>query len=131
MSTGSLSRSLAAGALLLLTACGGNTANGAGNAPTPGGPITVRVTNNAPSDMDIYAVSTVGYADWVGMVPGISSQTLSLPASDAWGGTLRVVAHPIAGRGVARSDPLFVAPGDQIRFTVQEPLGTSYATTGR
>jgi hypothetical protein len=41
---------------------------------------------------------------------------------------VRIIAVPIGGSGVARSDNLSISPGETIVFTVQQHLAASSAT---
>lgn len=120
-------RSFAIATLALLAACGGRTAVDESAQPAPDAPVTVAVHNNAFHDVDIYAIGPSGTVDWVGMVTGNSSATLTLRSLAYTTGPLRLIARPIGGRGVARTDRLLVHPGAMVEFTVQNNLGLSTA----
>ncbi|HET9984470.1 MAG TPA: hypothetical protein VFQ38_12810 [Longimicrobiales bacterium] len=122
-----IKRSLAVATLALLAACGGRTAVDESAQPAPDAPVTVAVHNNAFNDVDIYAVGPSGTVDWVGMVTGNSSATLTLRSLAYTAGPLRLLARPIGGRGLARTDPLLVHPGATVDFTVQNNLRLSTA----
>lgn len=117
----------AVASLALLAACGGRAAVDESVQPAPYAPITVMVRNNAFSDVDIYAIAANGTVERVGMVTGNSSATLTLRALPYVAGPLRLVARPIGGGGLARTDPLLVQPGSRVEFTVENNLGLSTA----
>ena len=123
-----LKTSVAAALVLVASACSGSARSNGDGLPAPNAAITVMVQNNAFADMDIYAISPGGFADWVGFVPGSSSDTLTLRQTDFPDGTVRLLAHPIGGRGVARTGPLLVGPGEKVSFTIMDPLRLSFAT---
>ena len=90
--------------------------------------VAVTVTNNNLSDMKVYAVSDGGAPFRLGTVTALSSGTFTARRSMFTSGTLRLVASPIAGRGVARSGPLLVGAGRSVNFTIESNLAASFGT---
>jgi predicted small lipoprotein YifL len=79
---------------------------------------TLVVENQSTSDMRIYVVAS-GRRIRLGSVTGNRTMTLRIPASVVGGGReLSFQADPLAGRQVAASFSIFVAPGEEIHMTV-------------
>lgn len=90
--------------------------------------VAVTVTNNNFDDMRVDAIADGGVPIRLGIVTALSSDTFTARRSMFPSGTLRLVASPIAGRGVARSGPLQVTGGESVNFTIQPNLAASFGT---
>ncbi|HEX6308689.1 MAG TPA: hypothetical protein VFZ69_10905 [Longimicrobiales bacterium] len=92
------------------------------------GTATVVVQNNNWADMTVYAVRN-GLRMRLGMVVSMGAQRFKLPRNALGGaGDLRLLADPIGSDAVFRTQPLLVAPGQLIEFTLQNNLAHSTST---
>lgn len=93
--------------------------------------IDVVVHNNAWLDMHVYVVQS-GLTESLGMVTGLSADTLMLPRTIAESGQdMRILADPIGGFGSYLSPTLLVDPGDEIDVDIENNLDLSQVTTRR
>ena len=98
---------------LAAAACGGSKSR---SAPAPQPRTTVRVENQAFSDMNIYAIRG-GQRIRLGTASGNSTTTFTIPANLIFGATpLRFLADPIGGNRTSVSEEITVQPGDQVRL---------------
>ena len=102
-------------------------AESSGDVAPAGRSATLVVQNNNFADVDVFAVGEGTTSTRLGTVTGESTQTFTLDGASYSPGTLRLVATPIGGSGMARSGALLVNPGQTITFTVEPLLGTSNA----
>jgi hypothetical protein len=96
-------------------------------APAPGA-ITLTVRNDNFQDVNVYAIQDGGFSDHVGMVTGLGTAAFTLSPDLYATGTVRLVATPIGARGVARSGPLLVTPGNTIDFEIAADMRFSTAS---
>ena len=81
-------------------------------------PVTVRVENQAFSDMTIYVLNG-GQRVRLGMATGNSTARFRVPQSMIFGLTsLQFQAHPIGGTHNPVSQAITVSPGDEVRLTI-------------
>jgi len=86
--------------------------------PAPAVPDTViEVENHSFPDVVMYAV-TAGDPFRLGMVTGNGSAKFKLPARFAVGGTLQLLARPIAGRAYLLPS-VSISPGDEVGVVLE------------
>ena len=109
-----LTRSFALVALVLAAvACGSRRGPARMEVPT-----TLRVENQAFSDMNIYVVQG-GQRVRLGTANGNSTTRFRIPANLIFGPTsLRFIADPIGGRRSPVSDEITVSPGDEVGLVI-------------
>ena len=115
---------LACGAVGCRTAA--PNANVAGSV-APASQATLVVKNDNFADMDVYLLSGGAVSKHVGTVPGQSSAVFPLDGSYVGMPNLRLAARPVIGRGVARSDRIWVQPGQSVTFDIEPNLALSFA----
>ena len=120
-----MSRRLALVALLLVSACFLRAKPGESSEPLPD-PIPILVRNENFLDMNVYA-SAGGMQRRLGMVPGNSSGSFTIPWNFGTGQGIVITAVPIGGRGSASSGALNVGIGQMIDFLVASQLRQSVA----
>jgi hypothetical protein len=91
----------------------------------PNTPVVVEVENHYLGDVVIYLVRGT-QRQRLGMVTAMSSAVFSFP----WrrlgaGGTDRMLAYPIAGSRAHVSEPLYVQPGQSVKWTLESDLDRS------
>jgi hypothetical protein len=80
---------------------------------------TLRVDNQAFSDMTIYVIEPSGQRSRIGTATGNSVTTLRIPARLLGGArTLRFQADPIGGTHAPISQEITVMPGEVIELTI-------------
>ena len=129
--------SLTASLLLLAAGCARSPAPAASPSPVASADTTqtsraiqVQVDNQNFSDMNVYLV-TRGSRWLVGNVPGLTKQTLTVPASVAPADQqVRFRAQPIGGLGAIATPTLIVAPGQQVYWTIGSDPAMSTASAG-
>lgn len=109
-----------------VSACASNPNPSTGDVSPTTGSVAVTVTNNNLADVDVYAIADGGMRLRLGTVTALSSGTFTARPSMFATGTLRLVASPIGGRGLARTDPLLVSAGQAVTFTIQPDLAASF-----
>jgi len=103
---------------ILLGACAPGRDPATGPMPQPVPMTTIEVQNQSTSDMRIYVVDG-GRRVRLGSVTGTGTATFRIPDSIVAGGRdLVFQADPLAGRQVANSFSIYVAPGEQIQMTI-------------
>lgn len=109
-----LARVSLAVALAVATACGR-----AGSAPAPRIARTVLVVDNRSFvDMRIY-VSNAGERMRIGYAPGLQVTAMTIPSTMIVGARLlRFLADPMGGDATARSEQMYVAPGDTVQLMI-------------
>lgn len=118
-------------ALVVVTTFG---CQGRGAAADPGqlrpdaAPVTVNVTNNSQSAMEIYAVGG-GTAYRMGTVaPGIARRFEVRAGMIATGGQVQFVAQATGAGPRVQADPLTLRPGDVVDFEITTSLVGTRAT---
>jgi hypothetical protein len=119
--------------IAIAAAIGVGACSSAGSGPSVGPTpaeesTTVEVRNYNWSDMVVYAVHG-GMRHRLGMVTSMTTQELTLPR---WlvqpGREVRLATDPIGSTATFTTEPILVAPGQRIEFTVQNHLSiSSYA----
>lgn len=112
-------RSLQIGAFLLLlsgaAACGPRS----GPAPPRQPATVVQVQNQKFLDVTVYVYSSGGQRVRLGMVPGVSTRTFTIPARLIFGtASLRFQADPIGSRETPVSHDISVQPGDTVHLVI-------------
>jgi hypothetical protein len=102
------------GFALLSTGChqGGSRA-----APEPQEQTRVRVQNQNFLDMNVYVLGG-GQRIRLGMVPGLSTQTFTIPSYLVRGIPLQFELHPIGGRTNPLTETISVHEGDEVSLLV-------------
>lgn len=113
---------------VVLGACGVRDAGmerGVAGQPAPTGGVTLSVENHNWSDVVVYAVRS-GMRYRLGTVTSMQRAELAVPpALTVADGDLRLLLDPIGSRNVFVTDPILVAPGDQVLFSVENHLPLS------
>lgn len=85
----------------------------------------VEVTNNNWLDAVVYVVR-LGVQQRLGTVNSMTSRRLEVPSPLVrHGADLRFEVHPIGTTQSMITDPIAVAPGQRVRFTIQNHLAVS------
>jgi hypothetical protein len=124
-------RTLALGALMALVPAFAQsvTAQDRPEPPNPEGVLVV-VHNHGFYDQHVYAVQG-GQRRTIGLVTGLSSQTVELPRTMVESqDDIQVLALPIAGGTPYVSQMLLVSPGDQITVTLHTDATFAFTTVG-
>jgi hypothetical protein len=112
---------------LVVTGCGIGRQQGSAEAPERP-PTVVTVTNNNWADMVVYVVRST-MRTRLGTVTSMNTQDLEIPASMIGpAATLRLQALPIGSRRQHVTPPIYVGPGQQINYTIQNQLSISTVT---
>jgi|SRR5689334_22095371 len=90
--------------------------------------ITIRVSNNNPLDMTVYAVNQ-SMRIRLGLVSTASTQrfTVSLHQVSPTG-ELQLLADPVGARRTLTSEPIHVFPGQDVEWVLQADLRQSMLT---
>jgi hypothetical protein len=117
------------GLLLALTFAGCGTGRQHPTADAPErAPTVVTVTNNNWSDMVVYLLRST-MRTRLGTVTSMNTQEFEIPASLIGpAATLRLQAAPIGSRRQHVTPPIYVGPGQQINYTIQNQLSISTVT---
>lgn len=106
--------------LAVLAGCSGNPRDQ--DAAAPEG-ATVRVENQAWTEMTIYAVAG-GQRVRLGSVTGNQTAVLSIPSSIiGFGRSLTFVADPLGSDRTSNSFEIFVRPGEEITLVIPAQAG--------
>jgi hypothetical protein len=115
--------------LMLVAAVAGCRSKGAKTAPEPEAdpntPVVVDVENHYQGDVVIYLVQG-SQRQRLGMVTALSTASFSFPWSRLQvSGSNRLLAYPIGGAGAHASEPLYLQPGQSIKWTLESDLDRS------
>lgn len=91
-------------------------------------PVTVNVTNNSQSAMEIFVVGSGTYYRIGTVAPGIPRRFELRPGMIAAGGHLQFLAQASGAGPLVRTDEVKVAPGDVVDFEITTNLVGSRAT---
>ena len=118
----SLAAVLAAPALLAACASGGRGGGGGGGGDT----ATLEVRNEYLGPVDLYGVRQGGYVRRIGSVFSSRVERFQL-GSDVLGagGTVRIIAVPLAENGRASTGQLVLRPGETVQFNIASNLQAS------
>jgi len=95
------------------------------NAQAAAAPITLFVKNYNWSTIHVYVMGS-GQTVSLGQITSMDTATFEVPRSAlATGGMLRLIADPIGSTSAYISEPVIVAAGDQVVWTVQNQLSQS------
>ena len=103
---------------LALAAALGGTACSRATRTGDAGPPMLTFTNQSIAVATVYAIRSGGDAIRLASVTPGRSQTLDLPASISTGGTITIVAVPLAGNWAASSGPITITPGTRLEITL-------------
>jgi len=78
---------------------------------------TLRVENQNFLDMNIYVIQGAQRIR-LGTVPGLSTQTFTIPAYVVRGSSLQFEMHAIGGLGNPRTETISVEPGDELSLRI-------------
>ena len=121
---------LVAGLLLLVTACSGGGGAEEPQPQTVDNPVRVRVSNNYPLPIEVFAIGA-GTTHRMGTVhPGMSGEFV-LPQNLLGSGGVELQAKPSAESQTFRSEPLILAPGTVVDFAITPQLFNSTVTLRR
>ena len=86
-------------------------------APEPQAETRLKVENRNFLDMNVY-VWGGGQRIRLGFVPGLSTQTFTIPSHLVRGTPLQFEMHPIGGRSNPRTETISVQPGDEVSLLI-------------
>jgi hypothetical protein len=94
-------------------------------APDPDTPVLVEIESHYQGDVVIYLLR--GSArERLGMVSGLSGAAFTFPYRRLGSsGSSRLLAYPIAGASAYASDPLYIQPGQSLKWTLEADLSRS------
>lgn len=95
-------------------------------APAP--PVTVHVTNNYQSSMEIYAYGAGTYYHMGSVAPGIPRSFVLRPSMIATGGHVYFMAQASGAGPRVQSEDLYLRPGDVVDFEITTNFLDSRAT---
>lgn len=116
-------------AFVVLAAAASSCASGRdADRGTAVGPVTAQIVNHNRSDVRVYAARN-GLRSLLGMVVAGRTETFPIP-SDLLGGAggVTLVADPIGGGPSLTTDPLVVAPGQLVEWTIRAAPNQSGVT---
>jgi hypothetical protein len=94
-------------------------------APDPDTPVLVEVVSHYQGDVVIYLLRG-GQRERLGMVTGLGSAAFTFPYRRLGSsGSSRLLAYPIAGSAAYASDPLYIQPGQSVKWTLEAELSRS------
>jgi hypothetical protein len=94
-------------------------------APYPDTPVLVEVQSHFQGDVVIYLLRG-GQRERLGMVTGLGSAAFTFPYRRLGSsGSSRLLAYPIAGSASYASDPLYIQPGQSLKWTLEADLSRS------
>jgi len=87
--------------------------------------VTLFVKNYNWSTMHIYVMGS-GQTTSLGQLASMNTATFAVPRSAlASGNSIRLIADPIGSTSAYISEPVLVAPGDRVEWTIQNHLSQS------
>lgn len=91
----------------------------AGKPRAPNESAKVEVENQAFSDMTVYVLDAGGSRRRIGTATGLSTTVLTIPQSVFGNGReVLFVVDPIGSSRTARTNRIYVTPGDQVRMVI-------------
>ena len=109
--------------LALASACAGTKKRAGTSAPDS---ATLEVRSNYVGPVDVFALRDNGFRVRLASNVGSRVQRIQLgPSLIGGGGTLRIIAVPLAERNVASTGAIVVRPGNLVEFTVSPNLTAS------
>jgi hypothetical protein len=113
------------GVLIAAAACGSHRRRPATESSGPPANVTLQVTNHNFLDVTVFVLHD-GARLRVGLVTGTSTQSFTLPGRMvALSHELALVGEALGSRAVARTETLFVQPGQRIEWTLETDLRRS------
>ena len=95
-------------------------------AADPNTPVLVEIESHFQGDVVIY-LQRGGQRERLGMVSGLSSAAFTFPYRKiGTSGSTRLLAYPIAGAAAYASDPLYIQPGQSLKWTLEADLSRSH-----
>jgi hypothetical protein len=96
-----------------------------GPAPDPNTPVLVEIESHFQGDVVIYLMRG-NQRERLGMVSGLSGGAFTFPYRRLGNtGSARLLAYPIAGASAYASDPLYIQPGQSLKWTLEADLSRS------
>ena len=94
-------------------------------APDLNTPVLVEVDSHFQGDVVIYLLRS-GQRERLGMVSGLGNAAFTFPYRKLGNsGSTRLLAYPIAGSAAYASDPLYIQPGQSLKWTLEADLSRS------
>lgn len=94
-------------------------------APDPDTPVLVEVQNHFQGDVVIYLLRG-SQRERLGMVTALGNSVYTFPYRRLGSsGSSRLLAYPIAGAESYASDPLYIQPGQSLKWTLEAELSRS------
>ncbi len=88
-------------------------------------PVLVEVDSHFQGDVVIYRLRG-GQRERLGMVSGLGNAAFTFPYRKLGNsGSTRLLAYPIAGSAAYASDPLYIQPGQSLKWTLEADLSRS------
>ncbi len=93
--------------------------------PDPNTPVLVEVDSHFQGDVVIYLLRS-SQRERLGMVSGLGNAAFTFPYRKLGSsGSTRLLAYPIAGAAAYASDPLYIQPGQSLKWTLEADLSRS------
>jgi hypothetical protein len=93
--------------------------------PDPNTPVLVEIESHFQGDVVIYLMRG-NQRERLGMVSGLSGAAFTFPYRRLGNsGSARLLAYPIAGFSAYASDPLYIQPGQSLKWTLEADLSRS------
>ena len=93
--------------------------------PDPNRPVLVEIESHFQGDVVIYLMRG-SQRERLGMVSGLSGAAFTFPYRKlGTSGSTRLLAYPIAGAAAYASDPLYIQPGQSVKWTLEADLSRS------
>jgi hypothetical protein len=94
-------------------------------APDPNSPLLVEIESHFQGDVVIYLLRG-SQRERLGLVTALSSEEFTFPYRRiGTSGSSRLLAYPIAGTTTYASDPLYIQPGQSVKWTLEGDLSRS------
>jgi len=88
-------------------------------------PVLVEVDSHFQGDVVIYLLRS-GQRERLGMMSGLGNAAFTFPYRKLGNsGSTRLLAYPIAGSAAYASDPLYIQPGQSLKWTLEADLSRS------
>ena len=111
--------------LAVLTAAACHHKGDSEPAPDPNTPVLVEVESHFQGDVVIYLLRG-SQRERLGLVTGLNTAAYTFPYRRLGSsGSSRLLAYPIAGASSWASDPLYIQPGQSVKWTLEGDLSRS------
>jgi len=97
--------------------------------PDPNTPVLVEVESHFQGDVVIYLLRGT-QRERLGLVTALNNEVFTFPYRRLGAsGSSRLLAYPIAGSSSYPSDPLYIQPGQSVKWTLEADLSRSSMVT--